>query len=143
MRPQMRRRGRGRSYYDLDRPVPGKRNSYEKIRGVTSIVRDGKPNQALIGWAGSATAEYVIDNWELLAAMPPAERFKTINKGRYEARDAAGDRGTEIHALARELVGGAEVPVPPELRGYVDASVRFMNEFDVRPFATELIVFNE
>jgi hypothetical protein len=143
MRPELRKRGRGRGYVDLDRKIPGKRDSYEKIPGVTTIVRDGKPSAALIGWAGVATTEYAINNWDELNAMPPGDRYKAISKGRYEGRDKAGDRGTEIHALARDLVGGAAVPVPPELKGYVGAAVRFMDEFDVRPFATELIVFNE
>lgn len=143
MRPKMRRYGRNRAYYDLDRPVPGKKNTFEKIPGVTTIVREGLPKEVFTRYAGTATAEYAVNNWEELAALPAAERLKRINGGRYENRDKAGDRGQEIHELARQLAGGAEVPLPPEIRGYVLAVVKFLDEFDVQPIAEELLVFSE
>lgn len=143
MRPKLRRYGRNRAYLDLDRPVPGKTKSWEKIPGVTSIVREGLPKEVFTRYAGTATAEYAVNNWDELGQLPAAERLARINKGRYENRDKAGDRGQEIHALARALVRGDEVPVPAEIRGYVHAAVKFMDEFDVQPFAEELIVFSE
>lgn len=143
MRPKLRRYGRNRSYLDLDRPIPGKQRSWEKIPGVTTIVRKGLPKEVFATYAGTATANYAVNNWDDLAELPPAERLARLNKGRYEDRDKAGDRGTEIHELARQLVKGEEVPLPPEIEGYVRAAVKFMDEFDVRPFAEELIVFNE
>ncbi len=155
MRPKLRRYGRNRVYLDLDRPIPGKKNSFEKIPGVTTIVRAGLPKEVFARYAGTATADYAVNNWGTtgcaehgipatqLSALPPAERLAAVNKGRYEKRDAAGDRGREIHALAQELVRGAEVPVPDEIKGYVTAAVRFMDEFDVQPIAEELIVFSE
>lgn len=143
MRPKLRMYGRSRAYLDLDRPIPGKKHAYEKIPGVTTIVREGLPKEVFTRYAGTATAEYAVNNWDELSALPAADRLARINKGRYENRDRAGDRGREIHELARQLVKGAEVPVPKDLRGYVDAAVRFMDEFDVQPFAEELIVFSE
>jgi hypothetical protein len=143
MRPKLVRRGRNRWYVDLDRPIPGEPGKFERIPGVTTITKAGMPKQALMNWAGTATAEFVVNNWDELAELPPADRLNRINKGRYESRDAAGDRGTTVHTLARELMGGAEVPVPKELRGYVDAARRFMDQFDAQEFATELVVFSE
>lgn len=143
MRPKLRRYGRNRVYLDLDRPVPGKEKSFEHIPGVTTIVRKGMPKEVFTIYAATATANYAVNNWDELSLLPPAERLARLNKGRYEDRDKAGDRGQEIHELSRQLVKGAEVPVPDEIRGYVDGAVRFMDEFDVRPFAEELIVFSE
>jgi hypothetical protein len=143
MRPKPRRYGRNRVYLDLDRPVPGKKNTWEKIPGVTTLIREGLPKEVFARYAGTATAEYAVNNWAELDALPPAERLARLNKGRYENRDKAADRGQEIHELARQLARDAEVPVPKELRGYVTAAVRFMDEFDLRPVAEELAVFSE
>lgn len=143
MRPKPRRYGRNRVYLDLDRPVPGKKNTWEKIPGVTTLIRAGLPKEVFARYAGTATAEYAVNNWDELALLPPAERLSRLNKGRYENRDRAGDRGQEIHELARKLVSGDEVPVPAEIRGYVMAAVKFMDEFDVQPIAEELAVFSE
>jgi hypothetical protein len=143
VRPKLRRYGRNRVYLDLDRPIPGRARSWEKIPGVTTIVRKGMPKEVFATYAGTATAAYAVNNWDELSTLPPAERLSRLNRGRYEDRDKAGDRGQEIHELARQIVRGAEVPVPDEIHGYVTAAVKFLDEFDVRPFAEELIVFNE
>lgn len=143
MQPKLVRRGRNRWYVDLDRPLPGQTNKFQRIPGVTSIIREGLPKETLTRYAGTATAEYAVDNWDELAALPPTERLSRINKGRYGKRNAARDRGQQIHQMASKLVAGAEVPVPAELRGYVDAAVTFMDQFDVQEFASELTVFSE
>jgi hypothetical protein len=143
MRPKMRRYGRNRVYLDLDRPVPGTKNTFEKIPGVTTIIRKGLPKEVFTRYAGTATAEFAVNHWDELAEMAPADRLKRINGGRYENRDAAADRGQETHEIARQLSGGAEVPVPEEIAGYVRATVRFLDEFDVQPIAEELLVFSE
>lgn len=143
MRPKPRQYGRNRVYLDLDRPVPGRKNTWEKIPGVTTLIREGLPKEVFARYAGTATAEYAVNHWDELAALPAAERLSRLNKGRYENRDKAGDRGTEIHTLARHLVHGHEVPVPAEIEGYVRAVVTFMDEFDLQPVAEELAVFSE
>jgi hypothetical protein len=143
MRPKLVRRGRNRTYYDLDRPIPGEKTKYERIPGVTTIVRAGLPKEALTNYAGTATAEFAVDNWPELDALPPAERLKRLNAGRYEKRDAAAQRGQEIHGLARALVTGVEVPVPTELFGYVKAAERFMDEFEVIEIAAEMVIFSQ
>lgn len=145
MNPQKVTRGRNRWYVDKDRPKPGKTNSFEHIPGVTSIVREGLPKEAFVHYAGRATAEFAVNNWDELADLPPADRLNRISKGRYESRDKAGDKGKVVHACAQHAITGQPVPVPEGLEGYVTAAIKFMDQFDVQPLTdcVELVVFNE
>lgn len=115
----------------------------ERVPGVTTIVGDGMPKPALLNWAGEATAEYAVDNWDALAPLPLTERLKKIKGGRYEKRDAASNKGTAVHAMAERLIAGEKVTVPDELTGYVDACVHFLDDFDVRAVHVEAVVYSE
>lgn len=126
---------KGHYYVDLD--------TGERVKGVTTINGAGMPKPALMNWVGDATAEYAVDNWDTLAALPYSERLKKIKGGRYEKRDAAANKGTAVHAMAERLVAGEKVTVPEELTGYVQSCVRFLDDFDVRPVHVEAVVYSE
>lgn len=115
----------------------------ERVLGVTTIVSEGMPKPALLNWAGEATAEYAVDNWDTLAPLPLTERLKKIKGGRYEKRDAASNKGTAVHAMAERLIAGEKVTVPDELTGYVDACVGFLDAFDVRAVHVEAVVYSD
>jgi hypothetical protein len=133
--PPVRRvnRGRGHGYQDANGLT---------VPGVTTILDNGMPKKALINWAGDATAEYAVDNWTELDGLSPTAKLKRLKGGRYEARDAAANKGTLVHGLAERLVVGAAVPVPDGLEGYVDSYVRFLNEHDVQPVLVEATVMS-
>jgi hypothetical protein len=126
---------KGHYYLDAD--------TGERLRGVTTIVGDGMPKPALLNWAGEATAEYAVDNWDTLSPLPYSERLKKIKGGRYEKRDAAASKGSAVHAMAERLITGEKVTVPDELAGYVESCVRFLDDFDVRQEHVEVIVYSE
>lgn len=128
-------RGRYHSYVDDE--------TGEKIPGVTTVTGNGLPKPALLNWAGEATAEYAVDNWETLSKLPLSERLKKIKGGRYEKRDAAANRGQQIHKLAERLIAGERVTIPDDLTGYVEACVAFLNDFDVRQIHVEAAVYSE
>lgn len=113
-----------------------------KIPGVTSILSDGFPKPALVGWGIKSVAEYAIDHWDDLAEEKPSERLKVLKGSPYADRDAAANRGTAVHALAEQLVHGAEVDVPDELAGHVESYVRFLNEWSPEPVLVERTVVN-
>lgn len=136
MKIQRKNHSRGHSYIDLDA-------GGAKVDGVTTIGSNGMPKPALLNWAGEATAEYAVDNWDELAKLPLTERLKKIKGGRYEKRDAAANKGTAVHTMAERLVAGEKVTVPDALVGYVDACVKFLDEFDVRPVHVEAVVYSE
>lgn len=108
-----------------------------RVPGVTTIIGDGVPKPALINWAANATAEYAVDRWDELAELGPAARLKRLQGARYEARDAAARRGTEVHAAAEKLVAGQQVKVPEEIAGHVESYARFLDEFQVEPIHVE------
>lgn len=125
-------RGRNHSYIDTD--------TGEKIPGVTSILSDGLAKPALINWAANTTAEYAVDRWDDLAPLGPSAKLKELKAARYADRDAAANRGTEVHQLAERLSRGEEVTVPEALRGHVEACVGFLDEWDVQPVLIEAVV---
>lgn len=114
----------------------------KRIPGVTTILNDGMPKPALINWAANATADYAVNNWDNLADMGVADRLKVLKKARYEDRDAAAKRGTEVHDLAEHLLQGEEVTVPDELRGHVESYVRFLDDWQPTPVIVEKTVVN-
>jgi len=128
-------RGKGHSYLDTEtgQPVPG----------VTTLIDGGMPKKALINWAGDATAEYAVDNWDELGGLSLSERLKRMKGGRYEKRDAAANKGTQVHKLAERLIAGEQVVIPDGLQGYVQACVAFLDDFDVRQLYVEAVVWSE
>ena len=132
------KKSNGRNHWYVDEDAGG-----ERVPGVTTLTGGGLPKPALLNWAGDATAEYAIDNWEDLGALPISERLKRIKGGRYEKRDAAANKGKQIHKLAERLIAGERVTIPDGLDGYVQACVRFLDEFEVRALHVEAVVYSE
>lgn len=132
----------------IDKVAFGKPTHYyedangKRIPGVTTILNEGMPKPALINWAANATADYAVNNWDHLADMGVADRLKVLKKARYEDRDAAAKRGTEVHDLAEHLLKGEEVSVPDELRGHVESYVRFLDDWQPEPVIVEKTVIN-
>lgn len=127
-------RGRNHWYEDADTGA--------RIPGVTSRTGDGVPKPKLINWAGNATAEYAVDNWQRLTDLAPSARLKELQGARYAVSNKAKNKGTQVHRLAERLVTGEQVAIPEGLEGYVEAYVRFLDEFDVRPILVERTVYS-
>jgi hypothetical protein len=108
----------------------------EKIVGVTTAlgVLD-KP--ALRDWIARTVAARAVDEWDELALMPVTERLERIRWGARDVVQAAALRGTQIHDLGQKLAEGGEVDVPDEHRGPVEAYARWLDRWDVTPWAAE------
>lgn len=111
-----------------------------KIKGVTTMLR-GLPKD-LEKYFTEYTAGYALDHWDELAQLPPAERFKKMAGATKERFKAAGAKGTAVHRLAERLVAGEEVEVPDHLRGYVEACVQFMDDYDLKADFIEPALFS-
>lgn len=110
-----------------------------RVPGVTTIIGN-LPKDALINWAASTTAAAAIDQWDDLGKLKPAARLKKLEGARWEEKDRAARRGTEIHAIGERLVRGEPVEVPDELVGYAQAYARFLDVFKVQPVNVEFSV---
>jgi hypothetical protein len=114
----------------------------QRADGVTDVGKRGIPAPALVPWGINSVADYAVNNWADLETLPVSERIKALKGAPYAERDAASNRGREIHALADALVHGEQVDVPDELAGHVDACVDFLNDFDPQPLLTERLVYS-
>lgn len=131
---------------ETKRVARGKGHSYlldgVQVPGVTTVLSKGFPKPALTNWAVKTAANLAVDQWDELAELPVTERLERIKKAPWEDRDAAANRGTEVHRIAEKLSIGERVDVPDELAGHVESAVRFLDEWDVRPALLERPVFN-
>ncbi len=122
--------------YTLDgRPIPS----------VTTLLKAGLPTPALTQWAARSVAEWVADNddkVEQLRRLSRAAMVAELKQVPWTARDRAAVRGTDVHALAEQLVKGEQVEVPGHLDGYVDAYVRWLDEWNPQPVLVETFVFS-
>lgn len=139
----------------------------ERVDGVTTILGNGIPRPALVGWAAKSIAEFVgeritidphagtVDATALardLAAIGRENRYskwpndgsvsrlafiETLKGVHWQDRDRAAKRGTEVHGLAERIAQGEEVDVPEELIGHVDSYIRFLDEWQVHPVIVE------
>jgi hypothetical protein len=110
------------------------------VKGVTTLINGGFPKPQLVNWAARTVAEYVADNFDLIREVRAQGRQETVDllKGaHYRDRDRAAARGTEVHAIAEEIIYGRSVSVDEHLRPYVDGYVEFLDQWCIEPVITE------
>lgn len=141
-----------------------------KASGVTTVLGDGVPKPALVGWAARTIAEFVAERLEIDAdtgAVRADEMVKALAKidadSKYpkfpkdgtvsrlgiievlkglhwNERDRAARRGTEVHGYAEQIINGTEVDVPDELLGHVDSYLKFLDDFSPQPVLVEFVI---
>lgn len=124
--------GRGH-WYKLD----GK-----KADGVTSVLSDGVPKPALVGWAAREVANFAATHLPMLEELDESARIDLLKGAPYRERDKAARRGTEVHKLAELLLDGDDVEVPEELAGHVDSYLKFLDDWQATAEHVELVVGN-
>lgn len=111
-----------------------------KTVGVTTIIGAVLNKPALVGWAGNTTAAYAVDHWTELAELPLSKRLERLKKARYEDRDEAARRGSEVHALAERHMAGEEVEIPEAIDGHVASYEKFVADWDPQALVIEGVV---
>src|SRR5690349_3999787 len=112
----------------------------KRITGVTTILGKGLPKPAIPYWSAKMVAEYVIRNpegVEQLRAMGEGPAIAALKQIPWQKRDDAAVRGTDVHALAEQIIHGESAEVPDHLVGHVEGYVRWLEAFDVQPLLTE------
>lgn len=115
------------------------------IPGVTTLLSKGLPKPALPYWSAKAVAEYVIDNpegVEQLRALGRGPAVAALKAIPWQARDEAAVRGTDVHAIAEDVLHGREVDVPEHLLAHVEGYVHWLEAHKVEPVLTERQVAN-
>ena len=114
-----------------------------KVDGVTTVISEGLPKPALIEWKGKTTARYAADHLDILNALADPEAVYDLLRGAADReRNKAAVRGTAVHKFAEKLQRGEPADVPDEYVGHVEACARFLDDFDVVPLLTEVVVGN-
>jgi hypothetical protein len=137
-------------YRMTERPGPAHKvtNPELRVTGATTILDGGIPKPNLIYWARKTVAEFVRDNpleVELFRQKHDVDGFdmvKELAAQPNKIRDAAGERGTEIHDYAEKLLHGQTVVIPDELLAYVEGYLQLIDAWDIRPILTETSVGN-
>lgn len=108
------------------------------VPGVTTILGKGIAKPFLIDWAAKEVARYAADNLDVLNNIEDADaRFDLLKSAHNRHRDKAAVKGTDVHALAEDLLHGREVQIPDHLLGYVEGYVRFLDAWQPTPIITE------
>ena len=121
----------GNHSYRLDgKPIPG----------VTTLLGKGLPKPALVYWSAKMVAEFVADNEAAVETLRRTGRgpmVAALKATPWEARDTAAVRGTDVHAIAEELIHGHEVEVPDHLAEYVNGYVKWLDLWQPEVILTE------
>ena len=126
----------GNHTYHLDRKA---------CPGVTSLLGKGLPKPAIPYWAAKCVAEYVADypdGVETLRGMGREPMVAALKGMPWQKRDEAAVRGTDVHAIAEQVVHGQQVDVPEHLHAHVQGYVDWLDAFKVEPVLTERSVGN-
>lgn len=162
--PADARTGRSGGRYYVWRSPDGE--ATERYYSVTTIIDNGIPKPALMGWAVKETALYAIQNLEILKAhvskdlvdgkLPPfdqktrkpttegcLEAYKLLWNSRYTGKERAAKLGSEIHEAIESYV--LDKPTPqwsPDVAPYLENAVAFLKDFEVLVEMTEASVYN-
>jgi hypothetical protein len=121
----------------------GYRINGKPITSVTKIIDGGVPKKALQGWYARQVAECVVARREVvLQHLSDDEVLDFLRGAPFRARDAAANRGTEVHRLAADMVAGRPVDPPAEIRAHVEHYAAFLEDFDITDALVERPCFH-
>lgn len=109
---------------------------------MTTIL-DAIAKPALVGWAARETATYAIDNLPALAQLDRQAAIDLAKGAAWRKRDAAGERGTDVHEHIAALVTGKPVPATaPEQAPYLAGFSAFVAAHRPRWLMSEVTVYS-
>jgi len=112
----------------------------KEVQGVTTLLNAGYPKPMLVNWAARTVAEYVADNPDFIRDLWSKGREETVDylkSAHNRNRNRAAAKGTDVHAIAEQLIHGQEVEIPEHLAGYVNGYVQFIDTWQLEPVVTE------
>jgi hypothetical protein len=121
-------------YYKLDG---------ERVPGVTTLLKEGLPKPALLGWGIRTVARFAaqhVDELWAMRGMGEEATFQALRNRPFEERNDAGVRGTTLHRYAEKLSRGEPVDVPAPLQPWVQSVVDYLDDYQPRSVLQETTV---
>lgn len=115
----------------------------DRVPSVTTIIDGGLPKPALVRWAARTVAEAVADQASTVDLVRDLGRdvfVAALAELPFQARRAAGARGTTIHEFADLLVRGEPVSPPDDIADAVAGYARWLDAFGFVAAATERVI---
>ena len=117
-----------------------------RLYSVTTLIAEGTPKPALVGWAARVTAERSWDKIKTLLAMhEDGDRdaaVKWLTDARWEKSGTAALRGTNVHSIIEAYALGQTPDVPDELEPWHQQIRRFLDDHQPEFEAAESPVYN-
>lgn len=116
-----------------------------KLYSATTLISNGAPKPALVGWAAKMTAEYALDNLDVLGPLAKKDRdgaLKLLTGARFAKLNRASGRGTDVHAALEQIALGVEPRVDGEAAPYVEQFRKFLAEHKPEYLLAEAPVYN-
>jgi hypothetical protein len=120
-------------------------DSARKLWSVTTLIGNGVPKPALVGWAARVVAEYAVDEreaWEKIAASDRDAAVSLLSQSRYRKTDKASARGVDVHAIVEQIALGDDPEVPAGIEGYVQQFRRFLADHEPTYLLAEAPIYN-
>jgi hypothetical protein len=118
----------------------------QRLWSVTSLIGEGVPKPALVGWAGKVTAERAYDRLPTLGSYVEAGdrdgAIKWLTDARWETSGKAAARGTTVHGLIEQYALGNTPDVPEEMKAYDEQVRRYLDDHQPVFEAAEAPVYN-
>lgn len=117
-----------------------------RLWSVTSLLSEGLPKPALVGWAGRVTAERAYDRLNTLHSYQQADdrngAIKWLTDARWETSGKAATRGTTVHELIEQYALGNTPDIPDGLEPYDEQVRRYLDDHQPVFEAAEAPVYN-
>lgn len=115
----------------------------ETFDSVTTIIENGVPKPALKAWGQKMVAEFAVDRMDAWLEMERDEAVDFLKRAPNRFTDRAAARGSDIHEWARCHVLGQPVPpCPKPMQPWIDAFMRFLDDWQPEFVATEVTVYS-
>jgi len=115
----------------------------KKVRGVTGLIADGTPKDALIWWSATKAGEWAAENKHRLGTMADESIIRTARMQHNRHKEEAGITGTAVHDLAEYLHEHGEVQTDNELHAsYIEGYAEFLDRWQISPLLFEHVGAN-
>lgn len=116
-----------------------------QLWSATTLISNGVPKPALVGWAAKMTAEYAIVNYAALGPMIEADpdgAKKLLMGARFNTNNRAATRGNDVHAALEQIALGITPKIEGEAAPYVEQFRLFLDEHKPEYLLAEAPVYN-